>query len=154
VPQYFQVQIVDQQSNPFTAMADRRTKAELLAQNKLLAQYCKDWASGASKENKKKHEALKELKKVQQELADLKARDRSPRRVSAARTSCRMQETCKFDALNQVLAWERDGVIEEQKQTILKLREEVEKLQTDKAHLIQIGNQMTEDLRLFAQRMR
>jgi hypothetical protein len=135
-------------------MADRRTKAELLAQIEMLDQDRKEWQRGAFKENEKKHEALKELKKVQQELADLKARDRSPRRLSAARTLCRTQETCKFDALNQVLAWERDGVIEEQKQTILKLREEVEKLQKDKAHLIEIGNRMTEDLRLFAQRMR
>ncbi len=135
-------------------MADRRTKAQLVAEIKMLDRGRKDWQKSCFKENEKKHEALKELKKVQQELADLKARDRSPCRLSTARTLCRVQETCKFEALNLVLAWERDGVIEEQKQTILKLRQEVEALQTDKAHLIQIGNRMIEDLRLFAQEMR
>ncbi len=135
-------------------MADRRTQEHLLAIFDMLIEDCKIWRKGCFNENKKKHKALKELKKVQQELADLKARDRSPRRLSTARTLCRVQETCKFEALNLVLAWERDGVIEEQKQTILKLRQEVEALQTDKAHLIQIGNRMIEDLRLFAQESR
>lgn len=135
-------------------MADTRTKRMLLADLEYVENYCTELRRGCFKENEKKHEALKELKKVQQELADLKARDRSPRRLSTARTSCRTQETCKFDALNQVLAWERDSVVEEQKQIILKLRQEVDALQSDKADLIRIGNQMTEDLQTFAQQMR
>jgi alkylated DNA repair dioxygenase AlkB len=132
----------------------RLTKAMLIDHVKDLEKQRDEWRKDYYKQVGWRYEDRVNLNNVEKELADLKARDRSPRRLSAARTLCRTQETCKFDALNQVLAWERDAVIEEQKQTILKLREEVEKLQTDKAHLIQIGNQMTEDLRLFAQRMR
>ena len=61
-------------------MADPRSKAELLAEIEMLIQERKDWQKAAFQESEKKHEALRELKKVQQELSDLKARDRSPRR--------------------------------------------------------------------------
>ncbi len=54
-------------------MADRRTKAELLAQIEMLEQDCKERQRGCFNENEQKHEALKELKKVQQELTELKA---------------------------------------------------------------------------------
>jgi hypothetical protein len=135
-------------------MADRRTKAQLLA---LIERF--DWECNSWKDGYRKQRA--ELREVWQELADLKARDRSPRRLSAARTSCRLQETCKFDALNVVLAWERDGVVEEQKQTILELRREVEEqkqtvlkleqevhaLQSDKADMIQAKHQFVEEMR-------
>jgi len=135
-------------------MTDRRTKAQLLALIEGLNQECNSWNHGYRKQRA-------ELRQVRQELADRKARDRSPRRLSAARTSCRLQETCKFDALNVVLAWERDGVVEEQKQTILELRREVEEqkqtvlkleqevhaLQSDKADMIQAKHQFVEEMR-------
>ena len=70
----------------------------------------------------------KELEKVQRELSDRKERDRSPRRLSAATSRSRMEQTCKFTALGHVLAWERDSVIDEQKQTINKLTQEIEAL--------------------------
>ena len=61
-------------------MADRRTKAELLAEIELLEQQRKEWQSAAFQENEKKHEAWKELKdqkqtilKLQQEIKDLEA---------------------------------------------------------------------------------
>ena len=69
-----------------------------------------------------------ELAKVQRELSDRKERDRSPRRLSAATSRSRMEQTCNFTALGHVLAWERDSVIDEQKQTINKLMQEIEAL--------------------------
>jgi uncharacterized coiled-coil DUF342 family protein len=90
-----------------SAMTDPRTKAQLLAEILELEQQLGEWQRASFEENEKKHDALKELKKVQQELADLKKRDRSPREA-----------------------------IEEQKQTILKLRAEIEELRSDKARLI------------------
>jgi hypothetical protein len=95
-------------------MTDPRAKAQLLAETLELEQQLGEWQRASFEENEKKHDALKELKKVQQELADLKKRDRSPRRLFTA----------------------RDEVIEEQKQTILKLRAEIEELRSDKARLI------------------
>ena len=70
----------------------------------------------------------KELEKVQRELSDRKERDSSPRRLSAATSRSRMEQTCKFTALGHVLAWERDAVIDEQKATINKLMQEIEAL--------------------------
>ena len=156
-------------------MTDRRTKAQLLDLIDGLEQDCTAWRDDSGKQRAKTHKALAELRQVRQELADRKARDRSPRRLSAARTSCRLQETCKFDALNVVLAWERDGVVEEQKQTILELRQEVEEqeqtilelrreveeqdqtilelqreviaLRSDKADMIQAKHQFVEEMR-------
>ena len=61
-------------------MADSRSKADILAEIEALVQERKDWQKAAFQESEKKHEALRELKKVQRELNDLKARDRSPRR--------------------------------------------------------------------------
>ena len=69
-----------------------------------------------------------ELAKVQRELSDRKERDRSPRRLSAATSRSRMEQTCNFTALGHVLAWERDSVIDEQKQTINTLTQEIEAL--------------------------
>ncbi len=68
------------------------------------------------------------------------------------RKGCFNENEKKREALKKLKNAQQE--LEEQKQTILKLRREVEALQTDKADLIQIGNRMIEDLRLFAQEMR
>ena len=44
--------------------------------------------------------------------------------TSAASSRRNLEQSTKFGALNQVLAWERDAAIEEQKKTIVKLQEE------------------------------
>ena len=135
--QYFQVQFSRPTIQPpSAAMTDRRTKAQLLAHIEELEPRCEGWKYSCRVLLKEKREALAELEKVQRELADRKARDRSPRRLSAASSSCRLQQTCKFDALNVVLAWERDAVVEEQKQVIQDLRIDVDDLQLDKARLL------------------
>lgn len=135
---------------------DRRTKAEILEENKKLktdvqkwetlsekattvintleqdAQMWKldaeEWRQGAFNAREELHETRSRLKKVEQELDDRKRRDRSPRRLSTATTRRSVEQTCKFSALNHVLAWERDSVIDEQKEIISKLREENQSL--------------------------
>jgi cell division protein FtsB len=74
-----------------------------------------------------------QLKKENERLkAQLGIRDRSrSRHRSASSRRCNLEQTCKFasnqdqtkfNALNHVLAWERDAVIDEQRQTMAKMR--------------------------------
>ena len=130
---------------------DRRTKAKILEENKKLKtdvqkweklsekattvidtleqdalmwkSDAEEWRKGAFNSREELHETRSKLKKVEQELDDRKRRDRSPRRLSTATTRRNVEQTCKFSALNHVLAWERDSVIDEQKEIISKLQD-------------------------------
>ena len=85
-----------------------------------------EWQHGAFEAQESLHAAQEELKKVRQELSDRKDRDRSPRRLSTATSRRNLEQTCKHSALNHVLAWERDSVIDEQREVIARQQQEIQ----------------------------
>jgi hypothetical protein len=82
----------------------RRTKSELEEENDFLK---------------------RDVRNLSAELAELRRRERSPRRLSASTSHARLSATCK--ALNQVRRWERDATLEERDAKITELLAMVEK---------------------------